>query len=172
MFCLSSLDAIRAQVRVLMMQRRRRSTLQLTGTSSTEMDRELWDPRKSHRWRRKSTVQLTAILSCSPSLTVCFLCASLPGCRELFGGLCVCGDGGPGVHGEGRCQVPHRALRGQSDGQHQQEDHLPGAGQRQRSLQAREGDRQILTNSDLEKNFLKTMRVIAESTKADFWMTL
>lgn len=63
-----------------------------------------------------------------------------PGSRELSGGLCVCGDRGPGVHGEGRCEIPHRALWRQSDCQYQQEDDLPGAGQRQWSLEAREGD--------------------------------
>lgn len=61
------------------------------------------------------------------------------GCRELPGGLRVRGDGGPGVHGERRRQVPHRAPRRQSDGQHQQEDHVPGAGPGQRGVQTGEG---------------------------------
>lgn len=86
----------------------------------------------------------------------CF-CVSFPGCRELLGGLCVCGDRGPGVHGEGWCQVPYWALWWQGDGQPQQEDHLSGAGQRQRSLKVGEGDRAFLIISAPERLSLNLM---------------
>lgn len=83
-------------------------------------------------------VQLASKLALPLLYCLCGLC--FPGSRKLFGGLRVCPDRRPRVHGERRRQISHRALRRQGDGQRQQEDHLPDSGPRQRCIEAGEGD--------------------------------
>lgn len=74
---------------------------------------------------------LLLILSCR---VLCVL-----GRGELPRGLCVCVNGCFGVSGTGRRKVTNRALRWESHRKRQPENHVPGAGPGQRSLQDGEG---------------------------------
>lgn len=155
------------------MQRRRKSTLQLTETTLTETGHKLWAPRKSHRsWKSKHlwcpVVNGNSAESHSLHLNLWYVCFFSTGSRELFGRLCVCADRGPRVHGERWCQISHRAIRGESYRQRQQKNHIPGAGQGQWSLKAGEGDLTwCLLTEDRYKMFYKIFLGVN-----DLWMFL